>query len=307
MIIGSIDIGSNTVLMLIASADPETEAIKPMIDVQRIPRISEGLTQSGEINSRAFGLLMPVLKEYFDLLQQYKCQKILISGTNAFRAAANGSKIKAMIESEFQTEMKVLTGEEEAELAFLGTSFYGKPGENRLVIDIGGGSTEIIYGSSEGILFKRSFDVGVVSLSERYSDPQAASKLNTEQMQYKLMEIFAMLPDKQFAPAKTIALAGTPVVLAGIYKGMTEYNEYELEGSILTKENIAGLYKYLSGFNPAELLKKYPQLIENREDLILSGTTILLYLLNILELPDVLVSTYGIRYGAIIKYLRGNN
>src|SRR5574338_889683 len=155
MIIGSIDIGSNTVLMLIASADTGKDTVKPIIDVQRIPRISEGLLQTGEVNDRAIDRLMAVLKEYYTLSQQYECQKILVSGTSAFRIAANGRKIKTMIESELRTEMKILTGEEEAELAFLGTSYYGRPGENRLVIDIGGGSTEIIYGGSQGVLFTK--------------------------------------------------------------------------------------------------------------------------------------------------------
>lgn len=304
MIIASIDIGSNTVLMLIASADTGKDTVKPIIDVQRIPRISEGLLQTGEINDSAIDRLMAVLKEYYTLSQQYECQKILVSGTSAFRIAANGRKIKTMIESELRTEMKILTGEEEAELAFLGTSYYGRPGENRLVIDIGGGSTEIIYGGSQGVLFTKSFDVGVVSLSEKYSDPASASKLNARQIESKLKETFVMLRDQDIAPVRTIALAGTPVVLASIFKGLTEYNEYKIEGCILTKENITGLYNYMSGFSPAQLLKKYPGLIEKREDLILSGTAILLYLLNLLGITEILVSTYGIRYGAIIKYLR---
>lgn len=304
MIIASIDIGSNTVLMLIASAYPGKDAVKPIIDVQRIPRISEGLVQTGEINDRAIDELMAILKEYYTLSQQYECQKIVVSGTSAFRMAANGSKIKTMIESELGTEMKILTGEEEAELAFIGTSYYSRPGENRLVIDIGGGSTEIIYGGSQGVLFTKSFDIGVVSLTEKYFDPASPPKLNAGQMEYKLNETFAMLRDQDIAPASTIALAGTPVVLASIFKGLTRYNEYEIEGCILTKENITGLYNYMSGFSSAQLLKKYPGLIEKREDLILSGTAILLHLLKILGISEVLVSTFGIRYGAIIKYLR---
>jgi exopolyphosphatase/guanosine-5'-triphosphate,3'-diphosphate pyrophosphatase len=113
-----------------------------------------------------------------------------------------------------------------------------------------------------------------------------------------------MLPEYLHAPIRTIALAGTPVTLAGIHKGLQEYSENELEGYILSKENIVELYRYLVKYNPAELLNKHPDLLKNREDLILSGTAILLYLIRILEIPEVIVSTKGIRYGAVIKYLR---
>ncbi len=304
MIIASIDIGSNTVLMLIAEVEPGTEKINPLKDVQRIPRISEGLTQTGMINDQSSSRLLSVLREYFNLIQNYGCDKILISGTSAFRKSSNGSVLKSKIETKFQSELRVLTGEDEAELAFLGTSDYGKSDENRLVIDIGGGSTEIIYGNDKKNQFRRSFDIGVVSLSEKYSNKNESLELKTALLGRKFKNEFLMLPELLYAPAKTLALAGTPVTLTSIYKGMREYDEHEIEGFILSKNNILELFRYLSKFTPAELLDMYPLLIKNREDLILSGTSILLYLMNILKIPEVIVSTRGIRYGAVIQYLR---
>lgn len=309
MTIASIDIGSNTVLLLIAEVNPGEDKISPVRDEQRLPRISEGLTEGGLISGRSLSRLMSVLKEYFSLIKEYKCEKVLISGTSAFRKAANGEKIKSIIKNEFNTEMNILTGSEEAEFAFLGTGDYGSSGSRRLVIDIGGGSTEIIFGTDKLITFRKSFDLGVVPLSEKYiskNEPAGSAVISIESDIKIILNEFNMLPYFNYAPDISIALDGTPVSLACISKGMKEYDEGKTEGSILTKKLIEELVNFISGISPAELLNQFPEIVKGREDLILTGAVILLNICKILNLSEVIVSTKGIRYGAILKFLSNN-
>ena len=302
MIIASIDIGSNTVLMLIAEADKNDGKITPLRDEQRIPRISEGLVTEGYISEKSTVRLMTVLSDYNNIIEEYHCDKVIINGTSALRKAANSNAIRSLIEKELKEDLKIISGEDEAELSFLGTVDYSIPGENRLVIDIGGGSTEIIYGTDKVIKYRQSFDIGVVSLSEKY--PEFVKSLESVQsfINMKFKKLTVLLPELLNAPVMTIALAGTPVTLACILKDMTYYDEQIVEGSVLSRENIEYLYSFLFRFTPSELLNKYPVTVKGRQDIILTGTYILLYIMKILKIDKVIVSAKGIRYGAIVKY-----
>ncbi len=302
MTAASIDIGSNTVLMLIA--DINGKIIKPLKEIQRIPRISAGLHPGGEISKDSESRLMEVLQEYFLLIKKYRCDKIFISATSAFRKAINRNQIKNEIEKLFNSEIKILSGDEEAELAFLGTREYHTAGKYRLVIDIGGGSTEIIYGQDATIIYRKSLDAGVVSLSEKYFNSGSPSALKLSSAEDYIRKTFAVLPEFNPQPSDTVALAGTPAALACIKAGLSFYDENVVEGSFLARSEISAFKEFFSELSPEELLSKYPNILSGRQDLILSGTYILLIIMDLLNIDKVIVSTKGIRYGAIVKNLR---
>lgn len=301
MIIASIDVGSNTVLLLIAEVNLQTKKLITLLDEQRLPRISEGLKPGKKISSKAEIRLFSVLKEYFAIIRKYNCDTILLSGTNTFRIASNSEEIKNKIRNYFNSNLKIVTGKEEAELAFLGINEYGIDNEKKLVIDIGGGSTEIIYGN-EQILFSHSFNFGVVSISEKYINKNKPILSNLHLLNGFLKENFIVLPELT-TPSKAIAIAGTPVTLACLNKELNIYSESEVEGSVLNQTDIEILFHHLKNLSPKEILKLYPKIIKGREDLILSGTSILLYIMKLLDIEKVIVSTKGIRYGAVIKYI----
>ncbi|HSD64875.1 MAG TPA: hypothetical protein VLB50_13820 [Ignavibacteriaceae bacterium] len=302
MIIASIDIGSNTMLLLIVKINLQTGNIIKLKDELRLSRISKGLIPGGKITHQSEKRLFEVLHEYFEIIKTYGCNTVLISGTNAFRIASNTDEITARIKDEFNAELKVLTGDEEAELAYLGTEDYGNKNETKLVIDIGGGSTELIYGKDQ-IFFLKSFNAGVVHLSENFlkNDRPAVSELKA--INDYLEEILGVLPKLLYAPDITLALAGTPVTLSCILNRLYNYDETMVEGYILNYYNVQFLYEHLSNLSPREILKLYKGIVLGREDLILSGTSILLYIMKLLKIEKVIVSTKGIRYGAIRRYL----
>ena len=301
MTAASIDIGSNTVLMLLAEIS--NGEIIPIKDLQRIPRISTGLLPGGNITEASQVRLINILTEYNTLIKTSNCSRIIISATSAFRKAANSGDLKMIIEDLFNTEVKILSGDEEAELAFLGTMEYGTKQLHRLVIDIGGGSTEIIYGQSTRIDYRRSFDTGVVSLSEKYFTGHKPENTELTSAEHYIKSVFGVLPEFRYAPGIAVALAGTPVALACLHAGISVYDENRVEASVLSYDDIAALRRYLAGYSPAELLNRHPNILRDRQDLILSGTSILLIIMELLKLDKVIVSTKGVRYGALIKYL----
>ena len=301
MTAASIDIGSNTVLMLLAEIS--NGAILPIQDLQRIPRISAGLLPGGKITDASQVRLMNILTEYSSLIKTRNCSRIIISATSAFRKAANSGDLKKKIEDLFDTEVKILSGNEEAELAFLGTIEYGTKQKHRLVIDIGGGSTEIIYGHNTEIDYRKSFDTGVVSLSEKYFALHKPENTELSSAEHYIRSVFGVLPEFKYAPGNVVALAGTPVALACLHAGISDYDESRVEASVLSYDDIAALKRYLAGFSPAELLNKHPNILRDRQDLILSGTSILFIIMELLKIDKVIVSTKGVRYGALIKYL----
>ncbi len=303
MIIASIDIGTNTIILLIAEVDINNKTISPLYNEQRIPRIGKGLVPGKPISDTKVDELLIILENYNLIIKRFNCKKIIITATNAFRIASNKNKIKEILKEKFDFDINIVSGKEEADITFNGAVFSFNDDLNNLVIDIGGGSTEIIYGSINKIIFKKSYQIGVVSAKEKYlrnSSPEQ-NEINSYQTEFK--QAFSDLKGMNFQFKRAIAIAGTPTTLAAIKLNLNEYDEDLLEGHILNYKEIENLVLELSALKESEILQKYKSVVKGREDVILSGSIILLYIMKLLEIDEVIVSTKGIRYGAICKEL----
>jgi exopolyphosphatase / guanosine-5'-triphosphate,3'-diphosphate pyrophosphatase len=170
-----------------------------------------------------------------------------------------------------------------------------------LVIDIGGGSTEIIFGSINKIQFKKSYPTGVVSVKEKYFEHSPPLKNEMENLKIELDQIFSGLQEKKFDFKRAIAIAGTPTTLATIKLNLSEYDEEKLVGYILKYDEIENLISQLSKLSELEILQKHKSVVKGREDVILSEAIILCYIMKLLRIEKIVVSTKGIRYGAICK------
>jgi exopolyphosphatase / guanosine-5'-triphosphate,3'-diphosphate pyrophosphatase len=301
MTIASIDIGTNTVILLIAETDINKELISPLYNEQRIPRIGQGLIPGKSILQEKIDELLKILEDYNSLIRKFNCEKIYITATNAIRIASNKNEIKEIIKEKLNLEVNIVSGDEEADLTFKGAVYSYKDLSDSLVIDIGGGSTEIIYGNINEIHFKKSYHLGVVSLKEKYLKHSPPLKNELENMETEIAQAFWVLKEKKFDFKRVIAIAGTPTTLASIRLNLPDYDEDKLEGSILKYDEIKNLLEELSKLNEMDILDKYRSVVKGREDVILSGTIILCHIMKILKIPAVTVSTKGIRYGAIYK------
>ncbi len=302
MIVSSIDIGTNTVLMLIAEVDPSSKKLRTIKNYYSIPRLGKGLKAGNPINKEKIDELISILNEYKAHSDSFGAEFIIASATNAFRIASNSSKIIKEIKRKTGISIKIISGEEEALFSYLGATSEMK-NMRLLVIDIGGGSTELIFGEGEKIKYQKSFSVGVVSGTESYfvHNPPVVSEI--ELFKAEIQRTFSEVALNDINPEKAIAVAGTPTTLAAIQKKLIEYNEQVIEGSILKIDTLKELIARFSGLTVEEIRKQYPMIARGREDVILAGTIILLELLNKLRISEVMVSTKGIRYGAVYNYL----
>jgi len=302
MNIASIDIGTNTVLMLISEIDIEKKAFKPIQNYFEIPRLGKDLIKGGEIKNSRIENLHKVFEKYSVEIKKYNCSKVIAAATSAMRIASNSNKIINEIKSIYGIEIKVISGTEEAMYSYLG-AISTIEAENYVVIDIGGGSTEIIFGTKNQIKFSKSFFIGAVNLTEEYfkNNPPSENEINSAEE--KIKNVFKELSEFNLKDFTAIAVAGTPTSLSCIKQNISEYDEIKVEKSILTNKDLINLSDYLSRINSNELLKKFPGVVKGREDILFAGTLILKNLSQIMNLEETVISTRGIRYGLVIDFL----
>ena len=302
MIVASIDIGTNTVLLLIAKVDPGTHKIITLHNEYRMPRIGSGTKQTGIINTDKLTLLFDVLSEYDKIIQDFHCDKVILTGTNAFRMAKNTPDIIEEIKSLFNYELNVVSGEEEAEYAYYGAISNLDDNCFSMVIDIGGSSTEVIIGEGTRIISKNSLQLGSVSATEQILKNSPPLKAEIENLGKDIKILFSSIANK-ITPAQVIAIAGTATTLACMKSGLKEFEEVKVDKSIITIEDMKNIIGELFPLTPAEILERYGPVMRGREDIIFAGAFILYQFMEHFGIETVAVSTRGIRYGAIVKYL----
>ena len=261
------------------------------------------MTKAKRINEERIAQLYNVLSDYRNTINKFECEKVLVTATNAFRIASNKDELINEIKKKFGLDIFVITGEEEGRLAYLGAVNDYPKEKNILVIDIGGGSTELILGKGKEILYDKSYPIGVVSSTEKFLISNPPSEKQLVNFNNELARIFNDLKTKINKPSITIAIAGTPTTLACIKQGLKDYNEEAIEGSYLTDNELKNLIEELSLLSSVEIENKYKSVVNGREDVLLAGTIILKKIMELLNLKEVKVSTKGIRYGAIVDYL----
>jgi len=303
MNVASIDIGSNTVLLLIAEINQLNKTFVPLLNVHKMPRVSKGLIPGNPINHEKITLLKSVLSEYKKIIDEYRVEKVIATATNAFRIASNSSEIIQEIKKEFNIEVQVITGEVEAYYSFLGATSSVENYKEFLVIDIGGGSTEIITGSKENLNFRKSFQIGAVSATEQFfkNDPPEPEQITL--LNEYLSKTFSELEGVEVKNRFPIAIAGTPTTLSCIKHSLSDFDEKIIELSELTLNDLNEISYKLSLITSEQIKVKWEKIMRGREDIILAGSLILLNIIKILNLDKVHTSTKGIRYGAIVKYL----
>ncbi len=300
--VGVIDIGTNTVLLLIARQD-EGGQIETIIDLQRTPRLGKDVDARRVLGRDAIDRVLGVLSEYRPLLDQHRVERIVVAATSAVRDAANRETFCNMVLKAIGREVEVLSGDEEGRWTFLG-ALSGLTGvQNATVIDIGGGSTEVTSGTPEGINHAISLDLGAVRLTERFlrHSPPLADELR--EMDSWLHGQLAVLTSHS-PGTQLIGVAGTATSLAVLDRGLPAFDRNAVAGHMLSLARIETLYKELRMRSALEI-RGMSQVMEGREDIITAGTAILLSIMGRLGAGALTVSERGIRYGLALRELKG--
>lgn len=307
----SIDIGTNTLRLLIADRDPGS-AILPVLYKRAITRLGGGYTEDAGISPEAAERTVKVLEDFSRLIAENHVQEVFASATSVVRRAKNKESFLSSVSTRTGINPSVISGTEEARLALAGVlSVLTDKAEKRLVIDIGGGSTEFIATRGTEIAGAWSMEMGVVHLTERHiaSDPPKEAELSG--MEAEITEVLTMLmmdmaedgielADYSAASGCVlVGTAGTITTLAALDMGLAAYDRDRVNNYTLKKERVQGLYRHLAGLT----LKQREEVLsleKGREDLIIPGSAIAGLVMDGFGFNELMVSDAGLLEGAII-------
>ncbi len=293
MRVAAIDVGTNTVLLLIAERDGG--GLRAVVDRAEITRLGKGVDQSGVLDGEAVERTLAVLARYGEEIRAAGVARAAAVGTETLRAAANGAAFLTRAQQILGFPVEVIHGEREAALSWraVADAFPLAPGRTRAVVDIGGGSTEIIVG---GARLERaiSIPIGSVRLTERllHHDPP------TDEERAALDAAIDRALDAAPSPAadELVGVAGTVTTLCAISLGLTDYDGARVHGAVLAVDEVRRIVDGL-GATPLADRRRTPGLDPRRADVIYAGGAILLRLIARAGVGELRVSDRGIRWG----------
>jgi exopolyphosphatase/guanosine-5'-triphosphate,3'-diphosphate pyrophosphatase len=302
MRVASIDIGTNTILLLIAEV--EGGRVNPLFEMETVVRLGEGVQKNRMLMNEAMDRGLQTLNQYLERCQAMEAQKFFAVGTSALREAKNSEVFLRLAKEKLNLSIDVISTEEEAQLSFLAVAKeldlrdIKKP---ILVVDVGGGSTEFILGRGNQICQWISFPLGSVRFTEQFLHSDPIHNEEWEKMERRVRELLVNIPHS-VDPSSMVAVGGTATTLASVEQGLDKFIAEKIHHFILKKEALKNqLLLYRS--KTIEERKKIPGLPATRADVILAGGTILYLAMEELKCPSILISCHGVRYGLIYERL----
>ncbi len=299
--VAAIDIGTNTVLMLIAEArDGELRAVE---DHARITRLGKGVDRTKRLDADAVARTLEVLREYAARARELGVVRTAAVATSAARDAVNGAEFRARASEILGAEVDVASGGREAVLTFRGA--LGGLGIQRsasvAVIDVGGGSTEIVVGQADGaIVFAHSYDVGSVRMTERHvhSDPPGRAGLDAISADVRSVYRSPAPPSGPFSAV--VAIAGTATSYAAIDLELVRYADAPPHGHRMELGRIETWVERLAALTLEE--RRHTTGLEpGRADVIVAGGVVLAEAARALAASVVTVSDRGVRWGLALE------
>jgi exopolyphosphatase / guanosine-5'-triphosphate,3'-diphosphate pyrophosphatase len=299
-----VDIGSNSTRLLVA--DVRDGAITELDRRSTVTRLGEGVDANGRLGDAPQERVFATLEGYVEAIERHDCQRRVAVMTSAVRDAANGDEFSAVVRERFGLDARTLTGDDEARLTYLGATAGRQDDTPRLLIDIGGGSTELVVGAGGQVRFHVSTQAGVVRHTERHlaSDPPRPEELEALTADVRAV-LEAAVPEREAQwPRAAIAVAGTATSCAAIDLGLDPYDPAQVEGHVISLERLGGLLSRLSSIPVAER-RLVPGLHPDRAPTIVAGVAILALVLRHFGLGATEVSEHDILWGAALDAVAG--
>jgi exopolyphosphatase/guanosine-5'-triphosphate,3'-diphosphate pyrophosphatase len=300
----SIDIGSNTVRLLIMEADDAGD-FKEVHSQRVICRLGEGINSEKRLLPHRMELTLDVLQRFRDQCRKHGDIPIRVVATSAVREASNRKEFVHLAQERAGLSVEVISWEEEARLTVEGV-FWKLPSSGKtLIFDIGGGSTEYIFSEDKQVLASAGTSLGVVRLTEQFISQHPVDAREYEKLKNHIREqldrVHFRLGDPK--PEKLIGTAGTVTTLAAMDRNIFPYDPEKIHGLVLPLENIQRLFEDLKSKSLAQRLE-IPSLERGREDLIIAGTTLVLETMNAFNCRHLTVSEYSLREGIVLQAFR---
>lgn len=304
MRIAAIDLGTNTFLLLVADVDERS--VQPVYQELKVVRLGQGVDRSGELHEEAMQRGIECLRHFAEMARKHGAEAITACGTSALRDAQNRDAFIHRVRSETGIEPQVISGDQEAGFAYFG-SLSNKahlPGPF-LLLDIGGGSSEICWGNHSSLQGMLSLDIGSVRLTERHARHDPVLPEEVEAMRQVIRQNLAAVDNRlpEFSSQTLIAVAGTVTTLAAMHGRIEPYDPDRVDGSRLTRENVSALVAELAP-RSIEERKRLVGLPASRADVILAGALILEEFMRHTGKTELVVSDRGVRFGCAQDFFR---
>jgi exopolyphosphatase/guanosine-5'-triphosphate,3'-diphosphate pyrophosphatase len=284
-----VDLGTNSTRLLVADVGPGVREVERLLE---ITRLGDGVDARGSLNAEAIARVLDTVGRYADRADALGAGSRIAVATSAVRDAANRELLLEPIERlGFST--RVLTGTHEAELTFAGVASDISTDGDVAVIDVGGGSTEVVLATDGDVRFAQSYAAGCVRMAERHGEELARCRADVH-------TIFAGL-----APTVStlgVAVAGTATTAAAIDIGCDAYDAEQIHGHRLSRQTIADQLRMLAPLD-VEARKLVPGLEPDRAPVICAGLTVLGAVLDRLDLEEIIVSERDILHGVALQAL----
>lgn len=302
MRVAVVDIGTNSTRLLIA----EVAGGRVVAELERITtvtRLGAGVDADGRLREDAMQRVYATLDEYRATIDAHRADVALAVLTSAVRDSVNGADFAEMVQANYGLTAHVLTGDEEARLTFLGARSERDPDEltPTVVLDIGGGSTEVVIGSGARVGFHVSTQAGVVRQTERHlhADPPSPAELDELSTDVRSILTEAVPADQRARVRHAIAVAGTATSLASIAQALEPYDPAKVHGYLLGRTQCKRLLARLATLTLEER-RRVRGLHPDRAPTIVAGAVILLEVFALFDLEQVEVSEHDILRGAAL-------
>ena len=303
--VAAIDCGTNSIRLLIA----EPDGSGGLNDLKRrleIVRLGQGVDATGEFHPDALRRTFAAVDDYAELIKKAEVpvEKVHFVATSAARDAKNRDSFFLGIKERLGVQADVISGETEARLSFMGALSRVTPdGEPVLVMDIGGGSTELITGSAAGELHSAiSLDIGSVRVTERFLKQNPVADDDLERATTYVDELLAGSGVDFDSIGTWIGVAGTATTLAGVYLELERYDRERVHGARIPVPAIAELLNRLAGLTVEEI-RALPSMHPGRADVITGGALVETRVAKRLHVGELIVSESDILDGIALQLI----
>jgi exopolyphosphatase/guanosine-5'-triphosphate,3'-diphosphate pyrophosphatase len=295
--VAAIDIGTNSTNLLIV--DPQGNEIVREVNVTRL---GKGVAASGVLDDQAIAATVQQLAIYASLLKQHNVETFRVTATEACRRASNANTFLDQAETTLGKRPEIITGAEEGQLAFRGALSKLEPHNGiTIVVDIGGGSTEVMIGQGNSLQHTSSFPVGAVVLTETelHRDPPRPEELtNAIGLVTDFMDDLVREQPQVLEATRVVGVAGTIVTIAAVELGIAHFDSVALHGMTLTRDAAEDVFRTLATESLNDR-KSNPGLPAERADVIVGGCCALVGIMRRLRLPSITVSVHNLLDGVV--------
>jgi exopolyphosphatase / guanosine-5'-triphosphate,3'-diphosphate pyrophosphatase len=303
MRVAVLDLGTNSTRLLIADVD-DAGRLEEVERRSGVTRLGEGVDTDGRLRPDAIDRVCVALDAYTELIDAAGCEATRAVMTSAVRDAANGPEFVSLVADRYGVDARAISGDEEARLTFKGAMSAREPDADTptLVVDVGGGSTELVIGAGHEISFHVSLQAGVVRQTERHlrSDPPSATQLAALRRDvHGLIERHVPAAERR-RPTRAIAVAGTATSCAAIDQGLRDYDSAKVHGYAIERSTCRLLLARVAGI-PLSARRTVRGLHPDRAPTIIAGIAILLEVLESFGLAGFETSEHDLLRGAALE------